>query len=866
MSVKCYKKISYLLYGMMLFIMSCTDNIVNNGDNPVGGGGDGEDLIPVVLNLKGLFGEENSPSTYSLTNLGDSAGTGLENDIGDVTVYIFNSSNVCEKILQKINPASPPSIGPELVKTGYKTFIAVVNGIGKLPATYTDPAGYASVNYNALRQALTNVITTLPTDTFLMTGTTTATLSVEDKDAPNEVEVDVERAVAKIKIFITKSGKASSHDIKMQKITLHQGANQVYLLQPPASNTTSYNLSSEKTSFTLSGEVPTSGYCALADSFYTYESLCGSDNSKAVYFELEAEVNSPANVRKARFYLAEDASSGVKLYNVHRNYWYEVYINIKDPGMDSVYITVKSSPWNVAETQNVDAWGGYFVETALPFRLVKNYTQAERVAHPEMLAIDKHSKGASWLDLIVAKDTAWMLEFTGGSLTDGSIISVDSGKTWKTEKVIGTGKDDIQRVYIYRPYVENAEPASGPTFSWTVGGTVSGNTVVGGKKVREFVLRPRDTIPIPTNCYILRPQLQGVPHNKSIAYIPLKGVYRYWEDYLLNNGDTIPGGTVTAELLWQDQPGVIKNSAAILNKNDIREDAYLYVEAGEKQGNAVVAMKVDSKIYWSFHVWVTEYNPYEAAGQKLYATTGNTLKNIFMDRNIGALSNKNDGKAFGLYYQFGRKDPFPGAMYDLSGTPISIPVSSTLTAASSFRPLEAIPTVLNNPITYYNSGGSWPLSQEDSCLWNTPGGKKTVFDPCPEGWRIPKQKGAADINSPWYGLTTTNFVTTNPGYDNGRYHATAGYYPFSGYMVNSGSAITAPAPGSEAYYWTSWNKSATNGTGLRIHSSAGVTPLSDIPKYYGVSVRCVVDRQYLLSVNGGGLFGSAEGMEDNIKE
>lgn len=50
----------------------------------------------------------------------------------------------------------------------------------------------------------------------------------------------------------------------------------------------------------------------------------------------------------------------------------------------------------------------------------------------------------------------------------------------------------------------------------------------------------------------------------------------------------------------------------------------------------------------------------------IYANTLSSRDLIMMDRNLGAADNTpsntdNVAKTFGLYYQFGRKDPFPNA-------------------------------------------------------------------------------------------------------------------------------------------------------------------------------------------------------------
>jgi hypothetical protein len=851
MSVKYYKLMSYVLFCMVLLNTSC-DNIVDNRESPPVVT-EGEDLIPVLLNLKGLFGDENNVPTYSLTDVGDQEGTGPENDINDVTVFVFNSSNVCEKILQKTT--SPyDEIGPELVKTGFKTFITVVNGATNLPsvpyASYV-PGQEALVSYNGLRQMLSKAITEPPVAPFLMTDETTATLSLREISTPNEVDLNVKRAVAKVKFYITKDDKALSHTITMTRITLHNGANQVCLLQEPMNSTVSYTVSSlPKTAFTLSGDVPdklSGNYCQLVDTFYTYESLAGLDKSKAVYFELEAAVNSSANIRKARVYLAENPLSTTDtLYNVYRNYWYNVYVNILDPGMDSVYVTVKSAPWNLADIQEVTPGSGYDAKPSEPFKLVKNYTVGELTlssGNGAFAAIEKHSKGQAYIDLKVTDGVRWKLEFqsatgenAGAKMAFGA-DSADWTAKWETSLEL-IGDDNTHRIWIYRPYVENAEPESGPTLTLMVGDQ-NQNLV----PVRDFVVQPRDTTPIPTNCYIMRPQLTGTPQNETRAYIPLAGVYRYWEDYIYSNGDSIPAGNVSWELLWEDSPGVIKSPSVSVINADKRDQAYLYVEAGSVQGNAVVAMKVNNTIYWSFHLWVTEYNPYEAAGQKFY------IGNIFMDRNLGAQDNKYDNNdAHGLYYQFGRKDPF---------RPLSVSPVIMSAGVSVLRPLVAIPTSLQNPETFYSNPASWPLSVENGHLWNTSGNNKTAFDPCPEGWRIPKQESLGDTYSPWNGLNAGNFSVT--GSNNGRYHTAAGYYPFAGYIVNGTVNPTS------TFFWTSYNASdGANGGGLGINNIL-VTVFTDINKSTGASVRCVVDVNYLKNAAGGGLFGKSAGdMKDII--
>jgi hypothetical protein len=588
--------------------------------------------------------------------------------------------------------------------------------------------------------------------------------------------------------------------------------------------------------------------------------MCGHDTTKAVHFEIEAEINATSNVRTARFFLAEfEQSPGDTVYNILRNYWYDIKIKMVDPGMDSLYVTVVASPWNTAPAQVDSVGGGYFAETAQPLKLVKQYTEEElggaswgTSANPNRLfaAIKTHTRGAAWIALKVSDMTNWSLAFKSGPENVGALISKDRGATW-SNTLSGYGRisntsDPADTIFIYRPYREGSEPKEGPKLQLTVGTTV----------VREFVVQPRDTVPVPTNTYILRPKHTDTPLNESRVYIPMAGVYRHWEDYLLNNGESIPNGGITAELVWQDRLGeVIKTSSPSLSiiNNGKRDSAYIYVEAGAVQGNAVISMKVAGKVYWTYHIWVTEYNPYEVAGQKLYSS------NIFMDRNLGALKNEYDdaGEARGLFYQFGRSTPMPrgtswtnnllyykGAALALTTAAFTQVTPSPVTA---LRPKAAINASISTPQSYIG-GNPYPLMLEDSCLWATPTGKKTAYDPCPEGWRVPKQTAVGAANSPWSGI---DGAYVNPGTDKwqkGLYHVGAGYYPYAG-GIHGTSGQNA---GTSSLYWTAWKSTdKINGTGmLTVNFSLTPSPLL----YYGYSVRCVVDKDYIAA--GGGIFKS----------
>ena len=843
-------KLGCITLCLTILISSCSDRMVDPDPNP---GGSGEKMVPLLIKMKDLA----SVYTYGTDYLGvnDVQGSNWEDSIKDVTLYIFDNIFKCEKIVTVQSPLYFGYVGPVMVKTGYKNLIAVVNAS---TSNITLPTIEASTTYNGLLTMLTDPITTLPESPFLMTGKL-LNVSLPDElpiTSPYDTTLYVERACAKITMNVTKSNQATNHNIELTKISMYQGANQVALFEAPSSNTIGYTTSASSTSFNPStGIVPNkgSGYCAMADSFYTYESLCGSDKSKAVRLVLEATVNS-SNTRTAEFYLGEySVIPGDTTYDILRNYWYVVNVDIIKPGLDSIYVTVTATPWNVADTvQKIEGAGGVFTP-AKPFKLVKNLTYAEMILPYgggtwSWGAIEGHSKGASWIDFTVTEGTTWTFDVRDNTPRNQNVYyCLESDRTtWLPLPATGTGDDAEHRIYFYRPYRENDEPPLGPTLKVTL------NNI----HKQDFIIEQRDTLPIPTNSFVLRPQLTGAPVNETRVYIPLAGVFSHWENELSSANVFRSRVPITADVLWKDHPtdDVVKNVSVINASNP--DSAYIYAEAGAP-GNAVIAMRLNTSpdtIYWTFHIWVTEYNPYEAAGQKFYLTDSTVMfKNVFMDRDLGAMSNTWDGgNGRGLFYQYGRKDPFPR-----SGPTNTR--SATLTPASpDFRPKTALGWAIQNPNYFITrtSGEDWTIYQENPDLWISPGGNKSAYDPCPEGWRIPVMPENVWGYFPWDG------VLIDPGpYDpdkfnnsipNGWYSPLVGFYPKSGYINSSGALANS---GTYARFWTTYSASTNMAIGLQLDDNA-LPVMGVLDKALGASVRCVVDKNYILNVENGGLFGT----------
>lgn len=289
----------------------------------------------------------------------------------------------------------------------------------------------------------------------------------------------------------------------------------------------------------------------------------------------------------------------------------------------------------------------------------------------------------------------------------------------------------------------------------------------------------------------------------------------------------------SAALLWQDAPALL---------SDVRlEEGRVHFTAGEGQGNVLIAVRdADGRILWSWHIWVTDYDPSSQA-PKLNGLS-------WMTRNLGALSDDYDetGSAKGFVYQWGRKDPFPSGagwndlnditVYDASGT-----AATDLFANEQVTASNNLQNAVEHPTTFYygtrigDDYYDWLTADgtaKNNRLWETAAdGGKTLFDPCPPGWRVPR-------NGSWKGVNEANFIYDEAAF--GRHHALLGYYPAAG---NRGAASgTWSFVGGQASYWTS---TATQEQYSYILNflAAYLNPQSSSNRAAGCSVRCVSETQ-----------------------
>lgn len=219
--------------------------------------------------------------------------------------------------------------------------------------------------------------------------------------------------------------------------------------------------------------------------------------------------------------------------------------------------------------------------------------------------------------------------------------------------------------------------------------------------------------------------------------------------------------------------------------------------APNTNGNAVIALTdPDGTIVWSWHIWCvtmdSPMSPYHYSRNDSWKMS---------DINLGATSKTpGDVNSYGMYYQWGRKDPFPA---DKSNCVFNTGVSIKGEAAQASGSLAY--SIANPTIVFYeNSKRTWISADEASnaqSYWNSVANltQKTNYDPCPPGYIMPVQNGyawgasfiASNIRFDAYGLTYTNAGVST-------------YYPAAGYL--KGGVLTDA--GVTARYWAA-NLSAT---------------------------------------------------------
>ena len=377
---------------------------------------------------------------------------------------------------------------------------------------------------------------------------------------------------------------------------------------------------------------------------------------------------------------------------------------------------------------------------------------------------------------------------------------------------------DIQTRYYYCSYILR----DGNAYNYSSPKEFTTPTLYG----KDYDFSTASEFADPANCFIV---------SKS-------GLYKFRT--VKGNSSESVGTVASADVLWESFGTDVKPDYTDLIKGICHKSGYIAFETASPllEGNAVICAKdSDGNILWSWHIWMTD-EPQEQ--------TYNNGAGILLDRNLGATSAKpGDVGALGLLYQWGRKDPFLSASaidgYNLAESTLTWPIKEESTSSigtieySIAHPTTFIVGNSKNRDWYYTGDSS-----TDNSRWKS---SKTIYDPCPGGWRVPTggDNGvwakAFETTEEW-GVkeTYTNWDTTNLGMDFSKTEKTLGssgpiWYPSAGCRSCDNGVLWEA--GKAGFYWTVsyYQKS---GYLLCFSKSNTVEPTGVRYRAYGCSVRC----------------------------
>lgn len=318
--------------------------------------------------------------------------------------------------------------------------------------------------------------------------------------------------------------------------------------------------------------------------------------------------------------------------------------------------------------------------------------------------------------------------------------------------------------------------------------------------------------------------------NCYVVYEP--GVYTF--KAVKGNSATPLASIGSVEVLWETwgtTEEVVANS--VISAVDFEKDQiYFRVDENYHPGNAVIAARNDmGAIMWSWHIWVPETQ----IAEDFYSVS----RRKSMSRNLGALVDASaagtDPKSAGLFYQWGRKDPFPGVGDYATGEPAEVSGQEMTLFGGQMTTAKS----LKNPTAFADYDGHWNAATKED-LWYS---SKTMYDPCPPGYKVPyRSEVVLYSNSP--------AEVPGWGYNPDDYNFTVGVpqtvYPLGGYITTSGNYYqygvgtrlwsSRPSSGGDAAYNLRIFPNETSGGASYGNGSK--------PTSNGFAVRCVTIDSY----------------------
>jgi hypothetical protein len=430
------------------------------------------------------------------------------------------------------------------------------------------------------------------------------------------------------------------------------------------------------------------------------------------------------------------------------------------------------------------------------------------------------------------------------------------------------GTQYIFTLKLYGDQVVLSLTSSSPA-SWETATTWS--TETGDGTLKNLSVNTSGTVAT-ANCYIVNIANQDYKFKATV----------------MGNGATTPAATSGDQTAPAIVPTALSPVTALViwetgSKGDVIQDGSVKIIGNgyvtfktannSTNGNALIGVAdSDGTLLWSWHIWKTTYTP--DTDYDTYQEYSSTTTFSMMKYNLGATEISNwSGTAtnagdLGLYYQWGRKDPFVGGKlwtatsnidtYNNSGYAWLDGTSNTAVpnATAGTDAATSIAYSIKNPthfIVYNTTTGDWLNASANSTqrdnLWgnpnsgtapNTLAGSKSIYDPCPPGWRVPTQDSYQIFSTTGTGTTPNVSGTWANGY-NFYIAGTSGsvsFWPASGSRSRSTGVLLGLS--SNGYSWSSSSFGTSNPmqAGNLGFSNGSVSTLQNSNRGYGGPVRC----------------------------
>lgn len=287
-----------------------------------------------------------------------------------------------------------------------------------------------------------------------------------------------------------------------------------------------------------------------------------------------------------------------------------------------------------------------------------------------------------------------------------------------------------------------------------------------------------------------------------------------WNDIMDANGDPVADNQI---LVGASGKGFNPVGVPAISSHQ----PFLRIRVGTgMKGNAVVAIKRlgadDDATLWSWHLWVTDYDPYvqmtpvdgtyiygvpggeihryaDKAGITLWGAGGDYAGAFMMDRNLGADAVAGDYISHGMYYQYGRKDPFRPRHDPLAADDFTMRSYSDNRGIRYFvhHPNEL---VIHNYVYWTAPGDDLGNNEKVRTVWKDKKFDehvsdhceqgKSIYDPCPYGWQLPLFNAFSDFDFSSKGTwsSTLNGYNYCPGGIENRFTKGEAYIPGTGLM------------------------------------------------------------------------------------